>query len=299
MQGQSRDGGLAAARSADAMQTWCISAAKARSTFLRLAHIALLAVGIAGCGNNAAQSIRIPVEAVDGSRTPDRPLTATLTLPKGPGPYAAVILLHGCDGVGTAQASWVPRLQEWNYASLIVDSFTARGFSNVCLQQRVVTPEDRVPDVLSAARFLQSLPMIDGARIAVLGQSHGGTVAALVTSRRYYLLHPGLLKASIDYYGACGWQAEGFGAVPLLVLAGESDDYGSPAMACHLFAEKLKPDQPFEMHTYPGVWHAFDNPNARGMSNGHITQFDYQAAHDSYERVRVFLDKWIRRTPSS
>ena len=34
------------------------------------------------------------------------------------------------------------------------------------------------------------------------------------------------------------------------------------------------------------------------LSEGHKLQYDYAAANDSYERVRAFLDKWVRNKPA-
>jgi dienelactone hydrolase len=46
-----------------------------------------------------------------------------------------------------------------------------------------------------------------------------------VTQDRYARLHPGLIKAVVDYYGSCDIP-ELHGNVPLLALAGEADDWG-------------------------------------------------------------------------
>ncbi len=50
---------------------------------------------LAGC----AQTIAIPDQKIGVSRIPDKPLSASLVLPEGPGPFPVVILLHGCGGV--------------------------------------------------------------------------------------------------------------------------------------------------------------------------------------------------------
>jgi dienelactone hydrolase len=256
---------------------------------------------LAGCAGGDRGNLSIPEQHVPLSRVPDRPLNAVLVTPDGPGPFPVVILLHGCGGLGANQVHWADRLRAWGYAALILDSFSARGVSSVCAPsaQSLVTARDRAADVLSAALYLRTLPMIDGARIAVLGNSHGGSTAAWVTRSEYERLYPGLLAASVDYYGGCGNAAE-HGTVPLLALAGEADDWGSPALNCRVFGGRLKPDQPFEIHTYPGVVHAFDSTsvNAMQINEGHKMQYDYAAASDSFERVRAFLDKWVRNKPA-
>jgi dienelactone hydrolase len=258
-------------------------------------------VAFASGASAGRQNVDVPAQHVPASRPPDGKLTAVLVTPDGPGPFPTVIVLHGCGGLSSNQTLWATRLRDWGYAALVLDSFTARGVRSVCApsMQPLVTPRDRAGDVLSAAVYLRTLPVIDGARIAVLGNSHGGATAAFVTRREYDRLYPGLLAASVDYYGGCG-RADDHGTVPLLALAGEADDWGSPAKSCRAFGGGLKPDQPFEVYTYPGVVHAFDNPagSALSINEGHKMQYDYGAATDSFERVRAFLDKWVRNKPS-
>jgi dienelactone hydrolase len=133
----------------------------------------------------------------------------------------------------------------------------------------------------------------------VLGNSHGGSTAAWVTREEYERLYPGLLAASVDYYGACG-NAGRHGTVPLLVLSGEDDNWVPPAN-CLAFGKQLKPNQPFEMHTYPGVVHAFDDPSHSGLvfAGPYKVQYDDAAASDSFERVRTFLDHWVLNKPAA
>ncbi len=46
---------------------------------------------LVGC----AQAMAIPDQKIGVSRVPDKPLSASLVLPDGPGPFPVVILLHG------------------------------------------------------------------------------------------------------------------------------------------------------------------------------------------------------------
>jgi dienelactone hydrolase len=264
-----------------------------------LAALLLLAACTGDTGQK--QSVLIPEQQVPGSRVPDRPLTAVLVTPDGPGPFPVVILLHGCSGLSGNETFWADRLRRWGYASLIPDSFDPRWVTKVCMSQSLVTAGDRAADVLSAALTLRALPAIDGARIAVMGFSHGGWSAAWMTRREYEVLYPGLLAASVDYYGPCG-SAAVHGTVPLLALAGEADSGGKPwpAVSCRDFGNALQPDQPFELHTYPGVVHAFDDPVGMmrrynfWQGGRYSSQYDPAAATDSFARVHAFPDKWVR-----
>jgi dienelactone hydrolase len=241
-------------------------------------------------------AVSIPVTKVPGSRQPERPYDATLTLPDGTGRFPVVILLHGCGGQGPAQQFWINRLTGWGYAVLRLDSFSARGLTSVCAPQMqpLATAVDRSGDVLSAALWLRTRPEIDGARIAVLGESHGGGTAATVTRREYERLYPGLLKAAVDYYGPCR-DPQLHGSVPLLALAGDADTWGFPARTCQAFAAALQPDQPMQVAIYPGAVHDFEVPTAIRLRDilGHPAEYDSSAANDSFAKVKAFLARYL------
>jgi dienelactone hydrolase len=267
----------------------------------RLALTLLMGSLVAACATGGPGG-RIPFQSVAGGRGPANGLDGTLKLPNGIGPFAVVIVLHGCSGLGINQKLWAERLNDWGYAVLVLDSFGPRGVRSVCapLAQSTVLPSDRASDVISAALWLRTQPSIDPDRIAVLGNSHGGATAAWVTQGTYDRRYPGLLKASVDYYGACR-NPETYGTVPLLALAGEADDWGHPALTCRTFARKLHPDQLFEVYTYPNVVHGFDNPRQITLTRneGHAMLYDQAAADDSFQHVRAFLARWLAPHPMS
>lgn len=228
---------------------------------------------------------------------PSGVLTALLTLPEGKPPYPAVILLHGCGGGITGLQGWGRRLASWGYASVSPDSYTPRGQSRLCsgpAEERAITPQDRVGDVVSTALWLRTQPQIDGNRIAVVGFSNGGWTAMWATQRRYQQIYPGLIKAAVSYYGNCDRAAE-HGTVPLLVLVGEADNWDNPARRCREFGAQLTPDQGFQIHTYPGAAHAFDREGLQALqySEGHPLQYNAGAAQDSFLRTKAFLDHYI------
>jgi dienelactone hydrolase len=269
----------------------------------------LLLVGmlIAGCttgpvmlsaGPGPGDAVSIPVQPVADSRIPPIPMPGRLLLPDGQGPFPVVILLHGCGGIGrgTTLNAWASRLNGWGYGALIVNSFATRGVTTVCApaSQPLVTAEDRSGDVINAALFLQTQPRVDPDRIGVIGFSHGGGTAATVVRRTFADLHPGLLKAVVDYYGPCR-RPDLYAGVPLLALAGDDDTWGNPARTCTDFARAVGPAQPFAVVTYPDTVHAFDNPAllARSYEEGHPMQYNPTSAANSYERVHAFLDHWM------
>jgi dienelactone hydrolase len=268
-----------------------------RGEFVSALALLFLTVGCAATSGPVhiagTEDVSIPPIAAPMARMPAEAIPGVLLLPSGRGRSPAVIVLHGCAGRGNSQLIWAARLNEWGYAALIPDSMTPRGIERVCEPeaQGLITPRDRVGDVGSAAIWLRTRSEIDPSRIAVLGLSHGGTTAVLATQRLYDSFR---LRAAIDYYGPCV-EPELHGTVPLLVLVGGSDDWGHPASRCEAYGNAVGTAEPFEIHVYPGAYHAFDNPDmVRTVSNQHVLEYNQAAAEDSFVRVHDFLRRWFK-----
>jgi dienelactone hydrolase len=249
----------------------------------------------------ASETIAIPsnpIPTAPGAHPAPGPLSGELSLPTGQGPFPVVILLHGCNGISRANMRrWSDRLTEWGYGAFVLDSFRGRNVTSVCApeDQPKVTPLDRAGDVLNAALALSSHPAVDGKRIGVIGFSHGGSTAVTVTRKAFEKFQPGLIKASINYYGSCRGP-EVHGTTPLLSLNGDADTWGNPATTCAAFQSALPAGAITQLHTYQGVVHSFDNPdiNPGRVVLGHPTKYDWTASRDSYERSHAFLDQFVR-----
>src|SRR5262249_17406609 len=76
------------------------------------------------------------------------------------GPLPTVILLHNCAGVdrSSSLAVWAPLMRAQGYATLRLDSFTARGYHNVCDNPGQVRAGDRAQDVFAAVFLLAARP---------------------------------------------------------------------------------------------------------------------------------------------
>ncbi len=240
-----------------------------------------------------------PIPNAPNARPAPEPMRAKLYLPKGSAPAPVIIVLHTCAGIsdGELVGQWADRVNDWGYAALVLDSFTARGLSNVCSKNdpRNATPFDRSVDVINAAMVLTQTPSVDGSRIGVVGMSHGGSTAVTVTRRVFNAVRPGLIKAAVDMYGGCA-APEFHGQTPLLVLAGDADNWGYPAKSCLEFQSKLPPGAVMEVHTFPGVYHAFDNPILGRVVTfeGHAMKYDHDAAKESFALTRAFFDRYVR-----
>jgi dienelactone hydrolase len=254
--------------------------------------VALLLAGCAAAGNGV-----VPPVPVAGARAALNPLPASLLLPDGPGPHAVVVLMHGCGGITPNTHNWANRLQGWGYGTLILDSFTPRAVTSVCApdRQRLVTRFDRAGDAIAAVRWLQTQPGVDAARIAVIGESHGGSAAATLMNRPFATAAAGSIKAVVDFYGGCRDAQLYGGGAAFLALAGDADTWGNPAETCQSYRAALPQHSLFTVAIYKGAVHGFDNPRnvALRWEEGHPMQYDPDAAADAIKRVRAMLDQTI------
>jgi dienelactone hydrolase len=214
-----------------------------------------------------------------------------LSKPEGDGPFAAVIYLHGCSGLGTAaRQRFAELLTGWSYAVLAVDSFATRGIDQACTRPM----PDREADTWGAMSYLSRLPFIDRKRIAVVGSSQGGIVTMRLASTHDVKLFdiPDDLKfeAAVAFYPTCSAASQRL-AIPTLILIGELDDW-TPAKNCEQWmARRGGEGAPARLVVYPGAYHAFDFSTLKYGSYrfGHWLKYDADAAQRSTAEMHDFL----------
>ena len=220
------------------------------------------------------------------------PLIGYLSRPPGDGPFPAVVVMHGCGGLGARlRADWAERLNSWGYATLVVDSFKTRNIKDTCASYL----PDRVYDAYGALDFLSQQSFIDPQRVALMGFSAGGiaTLEATKVDGDEQLMDR-KFKAAIGYYPVCSI-GEGDATVPTLIMNGDRDDW-SPANRCRQrVAHMTGKGAPVELEIYPGAYHDFDVAAYKdGRSYfGHWLQYDAGAAESSIKAVQAFLQKYV------
>jgi dienelactone hydrolase len=215
-------------------------------------------------------------------------MTGRLTRPGGNGPFSAIILLHGLDGMDKHYDSWAKRLASWGYVTLQMDGYGPRAKS--CLSD---PPSKRAQDICSAKYYLAGLTFVDPKRVGVIGWSQRGscTLAALCTRfsprQREYPF-----RAVVTFYPYC-FRSLASLDFPLLILIGELDDW-CPAATCLERMPKKKPHYEVNLKIYPGAYHAFDVEGLQTEYMGHRLQYNPAAASDAIVQVKTFLTKYMR-----
>ena len=218
--------------------------------------------------------------------------------PDGGGPFPAVVMLHGCDGLDSVHASntyntWASRLVSWGYVTLQVDSLGPRGETNICGKSMRVAPFERIFDAYAGKSYLANQSYVNKNRIAVMGWSHGGWTALYAVNKntlKFIRAEP--YRAAIAFYPWCG-VSEIHLITPLLILIGEEDDW-TPANRCKNL--KLEPETTNEVNlkVYPKAHHGFDFEGVNIELEGHQLKYDPAATRDAIIQVKKFLAKHLR-----
>ena len=113
---------------------------------------------------------------------PEWPLPGTLTLPNGPGPFAAVVLVHG-SGANDRDESYGPNktlkdlalgLASRGIAVLRYDKRSKVFGAKLAAIKGATVKDEVIDDALAAVAMLRKMPAIDPSRIVVIGHSLGG-----------------------------------------------------------------------------------------------------------------------------
>lgn len=119
-------------------------------------------------------------------------LAGTLTLPRGPGPWPAAVLISGSGAQDRDENTPGPGGLKLGIFRAIADTLTRRGIAVLRYDDRGVGGSegslataglsDLVADVRAAVRYLRARTEIDAARIALVGHSEGGIIAPIVAA---------------------------------------------------------------------------------------------------------------------
>lgn len=237
-------------------------------------------------------------------------LTGELSKPDGSGPFPAVVLLHGCRGIQPYQRQWASELVEWGYVALLVDSYRPRDIVETCTGStdayNDVVYVGQARDAHGALTHLQQLPFVDANRIGIVGWP-GGAVLEIAAKLGQSEHSEGTFQVAVAFYPMCKGMLSGQFVLPVLVLAGERDDW-TPAGYCKQMADAAGGSaQPVMLKIYPGAYHSFDDPDvgelwyygdventekqpARGATFG----YSAKAHEDAQERVSAFLAEHLK-----
>ena len=266
-----------------------------------------LMLGILGLLAPALASAQITVEIAADTPKGTVNLTAELYRPETTDARPAVVIMHGCSGLGRTHRTWGDTLARWGYVALVLDSFGGRDVRETCTGKQSVEARERAWDAAAAVSWLRHQSFVRPDRVALQGHSHGAASVLFAALREAHDQKPPpapAFRAAIAFYPDCtlrGRTAKSFEAlVPVQILIGERDDW-TPADKCRDLLTRVS-GGPVGLTAYPGAYHGFDavgvrpryrdevrNRHKPGGCCGAWVGFDEPAYRDALQRVEGFL----------
>ena len=274
---------------------------------MRLAAI-LMTVVLAGAAQAASDPELVEIRNGEGS------LQSYLFRPAGPGPFPAVVALHGCSGLGRNGEpvarhfrAWAEQLAGAGFAVLFPDSFGSRELPPQCTirDRQVRASRERVADAHAARHWLQSQDWVAPDHVSLMGWSNGAvTVLWTIRRRAGWNDEAPDFRSAVALYPGCNrladiaWSAR----VPTLVLIGSADDWTSAEACEQMVAGARGRSARAAIVVYPGAYHDFDHPDqpvrrhdglaftVDGSGRAHAGT-DPAARADALRRV----PEWLRR----
>lgn len=264
----------------------------------------------------------VTFRSADGRTT----LTGYLFQPSNPGPWPAIVMLHGrggpyssndnedCTfvGAGTTSPCNASTLSKrhamsgdyWSargYLALLPDSFGPRGkaygfgrFTHGAPDRADVNETNVRPlDAEGALAYLRGRGDVVAGRIYLQGWSNGGSTALNVMIRQGNQQgNQAGYRGVLVFYPGCGQSALLASTIsttaPIAMFLGADDEEVSPAI-CQRVAERSRlAGSPITVTLYPGATHGFDEPSSRRQS----APGNQAAMDDALVKAAGILDGW-------
>jgi carboxymethylenebutenolidase len=211
----------------------------------------------------------------------DETISALLYLPAAKGPHAAIVVVPEWWGVTDWIKDQAADLASHGYISLVVDLYRGKATldPNIAHElMRGLPPDRALRDLKGAVTYLQSRSDVRHDRIGAIGWCMGGGYALQLA-----LNDPAVRAVAINY-GTLSTDKAQIAAMKADVLGNFGAlDRGITPEDVHAFQAALQaagrhPD----IKIYPGVGHAFQNPNNKAG-------YDPADTQDAHQRILAFF----------
>ena len=193
-------------------------------------------------------------------RSGDETVKALLYLPRGTGPFPALVVIHEWWGLNDWVKEQASNLADHGYAALAIDLYRGQVATTPDQAHEIMrgVPEDRANrDLLAATAYLRSLKAVNPKRVGAIGWCMGGGYALDLA-----VLDPHLKVAVINYGHLASEHStlRRIHATILGIFGGQ--DRGIPLSDVRKFEKQMEAMDKFvQIQIYPDAGHAFENPN--------------------------------------
>ena len=193
-------------------------------------------------------------------RSGDETVQAILYMPKGDGPFPALVVIHEWWGLNDWVKQQASDLADQGYVTLAIDLYRGQVATTPDEAHQIMrgVPEDRANrDLLAATAYLRSLDKVYTKRVGAIGWCMGGGYALDLA-----VADPKLKVAVINYGHLASDKAtlKKIHAQILGIFGGQ--DKGISVPDVHKFETDMKAlDKKVDIHIFPDAGHGFENPN--------------------------------------
>jgi dienelactone hydrolase len=209
----------------------------------------------------ALVALSSPVQAGGPPSTTGRLIEALqMRRPEGSGPFPAIMLVPVCSGMSkkeyaTHYREMAERLTGMGYLVAHVDYVGARGLADAC-GGSFVTLDEIAGDIFAVGKHLRSLPLVNPARIDVIGESLGGGAVLATLGRPGPDGRPPFRRAAL-FYPVCRGVAPARATAEVLLLFGRLDGM-TPPESCQEVVRHLPKPADVQLRVYPDARHGFN-----------------------------------------
>jgi carboxymethylenebutenolidase len=281
-----------------------------------------LAAMLPAAGGAAAAPQTVYFRSADGHTA----LTGYLFRPDTPGPWPAIVMLHGrggpyssndnadCTYVGAGTVSpcnastlskrhamWGAYWSARGYLALLPDSFGPRGkaygfgrFTHGDPDRADVNETEVRPlDAEGALAYLRGRDDVVAGQVYLQGWSNGASTALNVMIRQGAQQgSEASYRGALAFYPGCGQTALLAPAItttaPIAIFLGADDEEVSPAICQRLADRSRQAGSPIDVILYPGATHDFDEPSSRRQA----APGNQAAMDDALVKAVAILDRW-------
>ncbi|WP_349370347.1 dienelactone hydrolase family protein [Salinarimonas sp.] len=181
----------------------------------------------------------------------------------------AVVILPGLGGIiPERELRYGKMLAEQGYVTLAVDTFGARGaaFKNHTLRALRVTETMMLADAYAAMAHLARLPMVDPARVAVMGFSYGAMISVLAAYEqlaKLFAVEEQRFAGHVSYYGCSVPRLDDptTTGAPVEMFLGALDRNVNPTRSREIADDLTRGGSKVGFHVFPDTYHQWDSQN--------------------------------------